>query len=455
MLIEKVNRTIENHRMLGDGKVIVAVSGGVDSVVLLDILRRIVPSNRLVIGHLDHGIRGEAARADAEFVVELGRKLGIPVIRGEADVPGLSRRAGLSLEEAGRKARREFLEETARVQGADRIALGHTRDDLVETVLFNLARGAGPTGLVGIRPVSLPYVRPLIEVTREEVLGYARSAGLSWREDETNADVRFSRNLIRHRVIPLLEELNPRAREAIARAAALIAAEGAALELLLNPVWEEVLVENGDTTVTLDRGRLATLDPAVQGLVLRRALNCVRGSLTRIEKGHIDSLTRLASSPRAHAALYLPGCHARLDRNTIVISTGSEHGQEFAPLRLELGRNEIPELGIAITLELRDWQGQPPPDDPAVEAADAAAVEFPLELRTRRPGDRFAPLGMKEMKKLKELLIDAKVPFYARDRLPIVCDRAGIIWVVGVRLAERVKLTPGTKRALIMHAEEI
>lgn len=454
MFIERVKQTIDHYGMLGEGKILVGVSGGVDSVVLLDVLRRIVPSNRLVVGHLDHGIRGEAARADAEFVEKLGKQLGILVVRGEADVPRLSRAERLSLEDAGRKVRREFLERTAKEHGAARIALGHTRDDLVETVIWHLVRGTGLTGLAGIRPVSLPYVRPLIDVSREEIVAYAESTGLSWREDMTNKDTRFTRNLIRHRVIPLLEEINPRAKEAIARVAGLVREGADAMDFLLTPLLESVL-KIEDEEVILDRAQLVALPPGVQALVFRKGIEKVRGGLTGITKAHIDALHRLASSSRMHGELHLPGIHVRVDQGRLVLAKKHAPTRPFTPVKLEFGRNEIPGLGITLALELKGWNNGNPPVDPATEVANAEAVEFPLEVRTRRPGDRFQPLGMSAEKKLKDFLIDAKVPFYARDRLPLVCDRAGIIWVVGVRLAERVKLTPGTKRALIMHVEEL
>lgn len=456
MLIEKVKGTIGRYGMLDGGKVLVAVSGGVDSVVLLDILRRILPKERLVAAHLDHGIRGEAARADARFVSELGAQLGIRVISDRADVPGVSKAEGLSLEEAGRRVRREFLERAAEEAGAGRIALGHTRDDLVETVIFHLVRGTGPTGLSGIHPVSLPYIRPLIETTREEIVEYARERGLSWREDETNEDVRFTRNLIRHRVLPLLEELNPRAKEAIARVAALIREEEEAVDLLMTPILEDVLESAGEEDVILDRARLSTLPSAVQGLVLRRGIERARGGLTGITKAHLDALRGLIASPRAHGTLHLPRIRAYMENDRLVLGRKRREAPSFPPIEVGLGRTDVPELGISLILEPRPWdRAVGLPTAPSSEVADADRICFPLVLRTRRPGDRFQPLGMKKEKKLKDFLIDERVPFYDRGSLPLLCDQDGIIWVVGVRLSERVRITPETKNALFMRVEEL
>ncbi len=453
MLAKKVKRTVARYEMLPGGRVVIAVSGGVDSVVLLDILCRLLPRKSLIIAHLDHGIRGEAARADARFVKKLGDRLGIPVITGRADVPRLSRDQGINLEEAGRRVRRRFLEQVAKEAGATRIALGHTRDDLVETVLFHLTRGAGPTGLSGIRPVTLPYIRPLIEATRTEILAYAHDHSLSWHEDETNKDVQFTRNLMRHRVVPLLERVNPRVRDAIARTAEILCDEEEAVRWLLDPVWNEITIEG--EPVTLDRTRLASLPAGVQGLILRRGIKIARGELTGIEKVHIDGLRRLIASSRPSGELHLPGICAYMENDRLLLSTKRSFTPLFSPAELKLGRTELPDLGIALTLVLEDWNNRNPPADSAIEAADADMVEFPLEVRTRRPGDRFQPLGMSAGKKLKDFLIDQKVPFSARDRVPLLCDKQGIIWVVGIRLAERVKVTDRTKSALLMRVEEL
>ncbi len=455
MLVEKVKKTIDRYSMLDRRKVLVAVSGGVDSTVLLDILCRILPKERLVIAHLDHGIRGEAARADARFVSELGDRLGIRVVSDRADVPRLSEVEHLSLEEAGRRVRREFLERAAAQTGADRIALGHTLDDLVETVIFNLARGTGPTGLAGIRPVSLPYVRPLIETTRREIIEYAKTRGIHWREDETNKDVRFTRNLIRHRIVPLLEELNPRAKEAIARAAELIREAGEVIDMLLTPILKET-VKTDNEKVILDRPKLTALPQAVQGLVLRQGIAHARGGLTGITKAHIEALQEIIASPRAHGTLHLPGIRAYMDNDHLVFSTKRKGPSPFHPIEVGLGRTDVPELGISLILERRPWeQGEELPTSHSSEVADADRIRFPLVLRTRRTGDRFQPLGMQGKKKLKEFLIDEHIPFYDRDRLPLLCDQDGIIWVVGVRLSERVKITAETKAALFMQVKEL
>lgn len=475
MLLEKVKATIARYGMLEKGgTVLIAVSGGVDSVVLLELLGRLASqlSLKLEIAHLDHGLRGEEAKEDARFVVSLGEAKGIPVVAKKINVRKMSEERRLGLEEAGRLARRDFLEETAKHIGASWIATGHTRDDRVETLLFNLIRGAGPVGLAGIRPVNPPYIRPLIDTSREEILTFARSQRLAWREDTTNQDLTFTRNRIRHQVIPLLEQINPRLREVLHRTADLLLEERATLEGLLEAPWEEVLASwnkpiSGRASkekgrVVLRRDLLANLPDGLQGLLLRRGIARARGGaggdLQGIEKVHIDALRRLVISARAHGEFNLPGLVARIQGDELILSTHVETAAFPYESSIELGRTELPALGITLELSIKEWNGSQESlveRGSSVEVADADRVHFPLHVRSRQPGDRFRPLGMSREKRLKDFLIDERIPFYERDALPLLCDRERIIWIVGGRLSDTVRLTQKTRRALVMHVKEL
>jgi tRNA(Ile)-lysidine synthase len=461
MLMERVKETIDRYVMFKEGeRVLVAVSGGVDSLVLLDLLHRLSPdySLELVVAHLDHGLRGEESREDARFVAELARRKGLRAVSERVDLRAHSAKERLGLEETGRLLRHRFLFTSAERVGATKIALGHTENDRAETILFNLIRGAGPTGLVGIRPVSLPIVRPLIEVAREEIIAYARSRDLSWREDHTNQDVSFSRNRIRHRILPLLREMNPRILEALKRTADLLAEEELALNDLLTPLWEGVIIPQPDGRIVLRRERLSRFSKGVQALLLRRGLARARGDLQGIEKVHIDALLSLISSSRAHGELDLPGLVARVQGDELVLGDKERDEPLSFETPIELGRTRIPPLGITLHLSLEEWNGAGESlveESSDVEVADADRVHFPLYLRGRRPGDRFAPLGLGGEKKLKDFLIDERVPFYERDRVPLLCDQKRIIWVVGLRLSDAVRVTSETKKVLTMRWEAI
>lgn len=461
MLLERVKETIERYAMLEQGeRVLVAVSGGVDSVVLLDILCRLAAEYTLdlTIAHLDHGLRGEEAREDARFVAHLARKEKLALIEKKLDVAEFSKEKRIGIEEGARLLRRDFLHAAADEVGAAKIALGHTQNDRGETMLFNLIRGAGPTGLVGIRPVNLSVIRPLIEVSREEILSYARSCDLPWREDRTNQDLSFSRNRIRHRILPLLREMNPRVLAALQRTADLLATEELALDDLLAPLWVKVLIVQAEDRIVIQRGRLSQLYKGVQALLLRRGIARLRGDLQGIEKVHIDALLGLVASHRAHGKLDLPGFVARFQGDELTLEEGEMENPLSFEVPIALGRTEISSLGISLDLSIEDRIGSGESqiaEDREVEVADADRVQFPLHVRGRRPGDRFAPLGLGGEKKLKNFYIDERVPFYDRDRVALLCDRQKIIWVVGLRLSDAVRVTSETKKVLIMRKERL
>jgi len=446
------------HAMVarGDG-LLVAVSGGVDSVVLLELLYRLADelSMTLTVAHLDHGLRSTSGE-DAAFVERLAHARGLPFVGRRIEVLHLARSRGGNLEATARDCRRAFLAHTAARIGAQRIALGHSLDDRAETVLFNLARGAGLTGLGALPPVRDRIVRPLIAVSRAEIQAFAKDEGLSWCEDETNADLALSRNRIRHCVLPELERINSKVLDALARASDLAAEEAALAATLLSSVWDSVCLAAEDGQVVLSIPALRGAGEVVQRALLRRALAEVRGDLTGIERVHVDNAHGLLSPYRGARVVHLPGATVHLQRDRIVVSSREDpvvSGSAPAPSHpVHLGVNDLHELGVRLVLALDDAvsEGGTASGTPFVERADADRVAFPLHVRGRLPGDRFRPLGMTAQKKLNAFMIDAEIPAARRDRWPLLCDQRGIIWVTGVRLADTVKLTRGTRRVLRM-----
>jgi len=450
--------------MVVDGdRVVVAVSGGVDSVVLLHVFHRLAGAFRLslVACHVDHGIR-PTSREDLRFVERLAARLGLPLVARSFDVPALAKRRRENLEAVARDVRRSFLLWVAEDRGAARIALGHTQDDAAETTLLHLARGTGLRGLGGLRAVDGKFVRPLAEIPRREIEAFAVAEGISWREDPTNADVSLSRNRIRHRVIPELERMNPAAVEAIARAGRLAREADNALSALLEPVWRRACSDRNGTEILLDREGLRGLPAGGRHALLRRALEHVRGDLDRIDWSHVDALDRLLSPYRGPRRIDLPGAVASVTRGHLTIAGAGSTPQDpcgearalCAPLTM--GSNDLPSLGVRLRLSIEeDDRGDAFPDGGDAEVADADCIAFPLHVRVRRAGDRFRPLGMAAPKRLSEFLIDEKVPPSRRDSLPLVCDRRRIVWVAGVRLSDAVRVTDGTRRRLTMCAEEL
>ena len=454
MLLERVRETIERHDMLRPGDtVLVAVSGGIDSVVLLDVLRRLAAELELSlhVAHLDHGLR-DASADDARFVERLATEWSLPYHASRLDPETLVAHHKHGREGAAREARYAYLRSAARHIGADRIALGHTANDQAETILQRLARGTGIAGLQGIAPVRRSLIRPLLHVTRTEVQTYAHDRGLPWRVDESNADLSYARNRIRHRILPELETINPRAIDAILRAASHAVAADEVATFLVSAEWSAVCEDEAEGRLTLRRTALAAYPPAVRSLLLREAARRIRGDLTGLALPHIDKAKDLITQQAAHGELSLPGVHVRVQGDEIRFSRSAEPVTEPWSIPVDVGDTTIAEPPMRLRLEIVDDPPTVPSENRWRETADADRVAFPLELRSRRDGDRFAPFGLGTEIKLKDFLINEHVPYFDRDRLPLLCDRERIVWAVGVRLSDEVRITEGTRRYLTMEA---
>ena len=459
MVIDAARETIARHQLLERGdSVLVAVSGGVDSVVLLDVLR--VTADEfgifLAVAHLNHGWRGADSDGDAAFVEALARDAGLRIVSERLGDEAVARYAGLGREGAAREARRAFLERAATAVGADRIALGHTATDRAETILFNLARGAGSDGFAGIGPSSGPFVRPLIEIERADVLAYAEARGLTWREDATNADPSFARNRIRHRILPELERINPRTVDAVCRGGDLAGEAKAIAAFLVDRVWPEVCTAEEPGRLRFDRSALAGLPDAVRRLVLREGFRRVRGDLSGIERRHVDAVAGLTVSGSGHRSLDLPRLHVRGDGDAVVLASESPTAEGNWESDVELGRTRFPARGFGLDLRLverDDDRATVEPSDRSAEVADADRVAFPLTVRNRRRGDRFTPLGMDRPVRLKDFLMNERVPYFERDDVPLLCDRDKILWIAGVRLSNEIRVTEETNRLLVMRWE--
>ncbi|MGQ9602047.1 MAG: tRNA lysidine(34) synthetase TilS [Candidatus Bipolaricaulia bacterium] len=459
----KVRRTIKEYRMVSPGeRVLVAVSGGIDSIVLLYLLYELREELgiALAVGHLDHRIRGEEAQADAEFVAGEAEKLGLPLILEARDVPAYAEERGLSLEEAAREVRYKFLEEAAAKVGAAKIALGHHRDDLVETLLLNLIRGAGLSGLRGMAPVRGRLIRPLIDCSRAEIAAFAHERGLSYRQDRTNLEKRFLRNRIRMELLPLLEGYRPRVAERLARTAQVLDEAASYLEGLASERLAEMVLARGESELILNREEFLVEEPFLQTLILREAVRRLRGSLRDLEFEHLRKMRELSGQKEGRAELHLPGGLSFLRRGERLILSSKAEPKEARPLAYEfplrLGENTFDQLGWEFTLEEVEPVLELELERAPLKAMiDGDRINKPLSVRNWRPGDRFRPLGMKGIKKLQDFFVDEKVPREERVWVPLVCDRRGIVWVVGLRLSEDYKVTAGTKRALRITARKM
>ena len=464
-IAQEVLQTIHHDGLIARGdSVLVAVSGGGDSVAMLHVLASLAADLgcKLHIAHLNHGIRPESAY-EAQFVRQLGKKLNLPVTIEETDVPGLRAANGGSLEQVARRARYDFFFRTALAVGANAVATGHNEDDQIETVVHNLLRGGGVQSLCGIqiaRPIEagsdIKVVRPVLRISRIDLLMYLAENGIDFCTDESNANTDFTRNRIRNELMPLLEQrFNPSVGEAILRVAE--SAESAAR--IFNE-WIEInlpAVFNGNNALVCSG--LLGLDKIMRGPLVERAMEIILPRSTSSYR-HIRAVVDLLDEP--------PGAIVNLPVNWRAFRTGDriefrpfEDAEAAEPLDALLkvpGCVSLFDDTLTITAELL------PNDSDAFEGflqtrsrweemIDADTVGEHLRVRSKHDGDRFYPLGGPGVKKLQDFFVDEKVPASRRNRTPLLVGDKGIVWVVGHRIDERVRVTGKTKRLILLKAE--
>jgi len=452
--LEPVRRRIAGWAAGGLGADwLVAVSGGCDSVGLLWVLHRLAPplGLNLAVAHLNHNLRGEQANEDARFVERLAGSLGLPVVVGQWRPTRAAH-----FEADARAGRYAWLRETAQARGASVVAVGHTRDDQAETVLHRVLRGTGPRGLAGIPPArplgpdrSITLVRPLLDVSRREIRDELDRIGWSFREDPTNLDPAYTRARIRNDLLPkLAAEYNPRIAEALARLAELAAANQETLDALLGDLEARVVRAAGADQITFDLSATAALSPHLIAEVVRRVWRAARWperGMTARRWNRVAALIAAARPTRAHVGEGVALLVADDAIHLIRVSAPIAPPPLSAPIVLEApGAVAVPWAGgrleAQIILE----------DSPAYdEIVDLDRVAFPLTIRPPRPGDRFAPLGMSGRRvPLRDFLRNRRVPAPQRPRVPLVVDDAGILWVVGHRIADRARVAEATTRRL-------
>ncbi len=472
-LQDRVTLAIERDALIPPGaRVLAAVSGGSDSVALLLLLLDVAGDGGFAVAgvaHVNHGLRGAQSARDEAFCRSLAARLGLAFEVRRRDVAQLARDGRVSVEVAARHARYECLAEMAAVLKADTIATGHTRDDQAETFLLRLLRGAGASGLSGVRPRRGDIVRPLLDIRRDELQAYLAGRRQAFRSDATNRDVGVPRNWIRHRLLPLLaRQLNADVVEVLARDAAVLRDEAALLDRLAEETAGRLVQTDRHGGVRLDAPGLGTLPPALARRVVRLAIDRLESAQFR-GFDHVEQVLAVARAARGRAAADLPG--VRVERNgagVVLYKRGASPRPASLAFRYELavpGRADVPECACAIDVKLANRasgqlvsrQGFGGGSDVAV--IDAAVAEAGLAVRSRRPGDWVRPLGLRGRKKLQDLLVDRKVPRSARDRVPLVVDAADrILWVAGHAVSQDARVTDRTRSVvvlkLIRNAEE-
>jgi len=417
----------------------------------------------LHVAHLNHQLRGAESEADARYVSNLAHQLGIPATIEERDVKHYQAQHRISLEEAAREVRYTFLAEVARSIGASQVAVGHTIDDHIETILMHLVRGTGTTGLRGLQPSvtwqfsgnSLTIIRPLLQISRQETADHCHNHKLNPRLDASNLSLSPLRNRIRHQLLPLLKSYNPRVAKALLRTARIAGDELTFIAEESARLWDEIAQEQDDMII-LDKERFLELPSALKRHLLRVAIEKLLGTLKDIETRHIEGIMAALTKP-AGRRIGLPGGlifsieykRYLLAPEKVALSPLPLLEGEL-PLKLP-GETLLPGWRIEATIISRERMTERNDDFTACLDLDKTGNQ--LVVRSHQPGDRFQPLGLSQLKKLGEFMIDAKIPRAWRQRIPIVCSPGQILWVVGWRIDERVKVTENTKRVLCLKFE--
>ena len=464
MIRSRVREWAMKHALLPQGaNIVAACSGGPDSLALVDLLdglRQDLQFN-LFIAHFDHGLRGEESAQDAEFVRQFCESRKLPFQSGGADVKSEVCRRGGSVEEVARLVRYRFLQQVAAEIGEALIATGHHRDDQAETVLLNLLRGSGERGLRAMQPRQGGIIRPLLCVTRAELELYCRARNLQPRTDATNSNIEFKRNRVRHELMPLLRQrYNPALTETLCRTAEILADDHEFLSSYVERLAPQWAVRT-TAGYRFDADAFSQLHVAVQRELLLNLLEKVRGNLKGISFSHVEQLRQLFQQDRGAHRIDLPGeLQARksykdcfIEKRTAADPVEACRSQGVAiPVKLACpGETAVTEFGAVFRCSVHTGELPQTSDlGPDKVAFDLAALQLPLTLRQRRPGDLFQPMGAPGARKLKKLLIDLKIPVEGRDAVPIVCDATGIVWVVGWRRAQRGRILPGTLKYIVI-----
>ena len=472
-LLQSVRQFVRQHALFGaDTRVMVALSGGSDSVALAHLLRELHAHDELrfvAAAHFNHQLRDSAVR-DQDFSATIARSLDVPFITASGDVAARATQERRSIEDAARRARYEFFERARGECNADVVALGHTRDDQAETFLLRLIRGAGPRGLAGMHPRRGAFVRPVLDCRRAELRAYLDARQVGYVDDETNADVSIPRNRVRAELLPLLEDrFNPSIVDVLADAAELERELWLWLESAASGLEQDAETPRNPLSRDLDVALLNAAPPPLRRLLLWRAMNAVAPGRS-VSFRHVQAVLGLLNAQEG-AAVDAPGQRVQRLGTRIVLSSrdsarlpgrrpaAKTPANLFEYLLSIPGEVQLSEVGCIVAAELGGDAGQAPAGARTGKGPLAIVrgdlCQGPLTIRSRRPGDGFRPVGVGGRKKLQDYFVDRKVASSHRDRVPLVVDDAGrIVWVAGYGIDEAFQVTDPSQSVLLLRLKQ-
>ena len=461
-IIAKTKKTLLKYSMLSRGDTVLAgLSGGPDSVCLLVVLDRLREhfGINLYASYIEHGLRPEETPGEIDFCKKLCLSLNVPFSVKSIDVNSFVKTHRANKQEAARELRYQALNEAAHSTGAGKIALGHTADDQAETVIMRLLRGGGPLGLSGIPPVRKNIIRPIIDIERREIERFLDTEQIGFLIDSSNREDKYVRNRIRRTVMPALKDLGPDMVITIARTADIFREEDNYFELQTTKALMKLISRKTDTAIELLILPMERMDKALLRRIIRRGVSAVEG-LRGIGFIHLEALLELVKSGHPGDRIYLPrGVRAIKGYSTLIITSDRAEAIETHTIEGP-GDVVIREASMVLSctyLDIREQTTLCPPlprgefkwGDGRQEAVfDAAKLTFPLQIRSRKPGDYFYPFGFGKRKKLQDYFVDEKVPRDKRDSIPLLLSDKEIVWVVGYRTDERYSVEKDTIKAL-------
>ncbi|ADH61698.1 tRNA(Ile)-lysidine synthetase [Thermoanaerobacter mathranii subsp. mathranii str. A3] len=453
-MIDKVISTIKRYKMIKENdKIVMGVSGGPDSLCMLDILYNLKDlfNLKLYVVHVNHMIRGEEARRDAQFVENICCKLKLPFFLFEKDVKKIAKEMGYSEEEAGRYVRYQAFEEVLKEVKGNKIAVAHNKNDVVETVFLNLIRGAGMTGLIGIKPVNGNIIRPLIEIERKEIEIYLKEKGLKPALDFTNYEDLYKRNKVRLKLIPFINEtFEVDIIKNIYRMAKIILEENDYLEKECEKIFNEVCYFNQEE-IFADIEKLRVQHPAIQRRLVRLMYQKLKGDIYGLEYIHVEDVLSLLDKPTS-SKIDLPfEIEALKSYNNLIMRKVKQKEVKTFWAKLNIpGITNIDGIGQFKTTVLGIEEVKKLDIGKYTKFFDYDKIQKDVVIRNRQAGDVFSPLNMGGSKKLKEFFVDEKIPREIRNSIPLLAIGNEIVWVVGYRMSDKFKVDKNTKKVLVI-----
>ena len=467
--LKKIDEVLNELISSGD-RILVGVSGGADSIALLHVLNKFsfAKNYTLVIAHVNYMARGEDSFEDAQFVKDVSIKLGLPFFSKEINVGEERLRFKKNFQEFARSVRYKFFEDTLKIIGGDKIAVAHSADDQVETILMNFIRGSGLTGLAGIPQVRGKIIRPFLRFYRKDLEVYLENNKISFREDLSNSNNKYLRNRVRHELIPCLKLYNPNIKKSLEKMALIVGHDDALLDQLTRDTFKQKIQSQKPfgKKISWNINDFLSIPIALKQRLIRETFFQINGNILGLTDNHIRKIVRLFEFPKVGKTLHMPrNIRVICSYDSVVFEQENKkppsmvfnEGNSLSiPIHIP-GFTELTEGEIRMQTQILEVKREISSLDPKKQAfLDLDQTGLFIKVRYFRPGDRFCPLGMVGNKKLKSFFIDSKIPKSIRHRIPILTNaKDDIIWVYGQRIAHFCRVTDKTKKILFVQGSKV